>query len=213
MENLKYNYYRFIPGDENFPGYIYEEVAKDVTDEDIICEVGCFMGRTTALMTELLEFYKKSPKFYAIDMFGAYLPDGDVESLSGEMPWGEPVEKWAARVGGPQYLIDHFDFYMESNPFANKITQRVQFPPWHSSEEFDDASVFFVMLNASSNPDLVKKQLEKWYPKLKKLGTIALATKGNKDLHDIFFDFAASVRSPVIRDEGDGYLVMQKRDE
>jgi hypothetical protein len=183
MPNLKYNYYRFVPGDEKFPISLYDDIASKVQDSDIICEIGCFMGRTTALMTELLDHYNKSPKFYAIDMFGAYLPDGDVEPLAGNMPWGEPLHKWANRSGGTQMLIDHFDFYLSNCPTANKITDRVQFPPWHSSEEFDDESVFFVMLNASRNPELIQMQLEKWWPKIKKGGTLALY---NSDISEIF---------------------------
>lgn len=175
MLNLKYNYYRFIPGDENFPRNIYEDVASQCKDSDIICEVGCFMGRTTALMAELLDYNNKTPKFFAIDMFGAYLDDGDVEQVTGNMPWGQSVEDWAKRVGGTQYIIDRFDFYIEDCPSAHKITQRVQFPPWHSSEEFDDESVFFVLLNASNTAELVTKQLEKWWPKIRAGGSILVA--------------------------------------
>lgn len=195
MQKLKCNYYRFVPGDEKFPEDIYDNVAQSVTNQDIIVEVGCFMGRTTALMTELLEYYNKNPKFFAIDMFGALLPDGDVEPISGNMPWGEPVERWASRTGGSQFLIDHFDFYMANNPFAYKITDRVQFPPWHSSEEFDDESVFFVLLNASNTPDLVYKQLEKWWPKIRAGGSIAVARTDNPAIFSTVDGF--NVKNPA----------------
>ncbi len=125
-------------------------------------------------MAELLEHYDKRPKFYAIDMFGAYLDDGDVERLRGLAPWGEPIKEWSDRIGGDHRLIDHFDFYMANCPARDRVTDRVQFPPWHSSEEFDDGSVDFVMLNASRTPEMVQKQVELWWPKISPNGVLAI---------------------------------------
>lgn len=159
-------FHQFVPGPEIWPNDLYVQVAKGCLDKDIIVEVtaGNF-GRSTCLMTELLQHENKNPKFYTIDLFGTVPDPADGESLSGDTPWGESFADWSKRVGGDYRIIDSFDFYLSQCPTNKYLTDRVQFPPWHSSEEFDNGSVYFVMLNASRQYDAVLKQIELWAPK------------------------------------------------
>lgn len=158
-------YYRFVPGIELWPFVWYDTIAKGCSDTDILVEVGVGFGRSTCLMTELLAAENKHPKLYAIDLFGTNPDPADQWEAPATTPWGEPFADWSKRVGGDWRLIDSFDFYMAQNPARDRLTDRVQFPPWHSAEEFDDGSVYFVMLNASRRFEPVLKQIQAWAPK------------------------------------------------
>jgi hypothetical protein len=187
------DYYKFVPGPEVWPVSLYETVAKTAQEKDLIVEVGVGFGRSTCLMTELLALADSKAKLYAVDTFGLDSDVHDKQDTSLIIPWGESFESWASRVGGAWKVIDCFDFYMMQNPYNKYLSGRVQFPPITSTIEFLDNTVFFVMLNASLDPVLVKEQLEAWWPKIKIGGKLGIynAGKYNSLIHEQVMNFSS----------------------
>jgi len=199
---LPYNYYRFVPGQEQFPTALYNHVAKSSDDSSVIVEIGAGFGRSTCLMAELLEFHNKRPRFYVIDTFGTVPSPDDGGPLQGETPWNEPWEKWAARVGGPSRLIDQFLFYLNNCPSQDRVTDWEQMPAWHSAGEFKDGSLHFVFLNSRlGGEQQVNKQIETWLPKIRKGGLLGV--------------YGGAIRNSVIQDNAspdDGYTLVIQND-
>lgn len=204
---LSHQYYRFVPGTEIWPTGLYNQVAKYCTDKSILVEVGVGFGRSTCLMAELLHHYNKHPKFFAIDIFGVVSEADDGEPLSGLTPWGEDYRSWSARVGGDQRMIDHFDFYLAQSPCSRYLTDRVQCPPWNSSKEFDDASVYFLMLNASTKEASVMKQLQMWWPKIEMGGSVGVYGITDASLSNTVYAFGSEKGAELRGDVGTTVLV------
>ena len=175
------SYHDFVPGPESSIEIddTYLKVAETCSDSDIIVQVGVGLGRTTCLMCGFLKDQNKRPHFYAIDPFGLETCDDDLAGHPDTIAWGEKWTDWLARIGGPSYVIDHFDFYLANCPEGDRLTERVQFPPWHSAQEFKDASVYFVHLNTLAPKDQVEKQIAAWWPRVK-VGGIMLV--GSDDI-------------------------------
>lgn len=176
-------YYSFIPGDTNFPTELYKSVAFNCTNDDIICETGCSFGRNVQFLMEFLKLTGKKPKLYAFDTFGENFPSEFFEGYPEKTPWGEPFKNWTDRIGGPTRLIDYFAFYLKNSPARDYLTDYAQFPNWTVAEEFLDDSVSFVLSNGSHQPKNIKRELDKWWPKLKKHGKIALYGHNKDDFN------------------------------
>ena len=199
--DLAHSYYRFVPGQEQFPTSLYQEVARQCDDSDVLVEVGAGFGRSTSLMCELLAHYNKHPKFFVIDTFGTVPAPDDGGPLKGETPWNEPWEKWAERVGGTNRMIDQFLFYLDNCPAKDRLTDWEQMPAWHSAGEFKNESLHFVFLNSRGGVEQqVNKQIEEWLPKIKMGGCLGV--------------YGGAIRNSMVMDGAspdDGYsLVIRK---
>lgn len=179
------SYSDFVPHYDNFPHTLFEKVARDCTNDDILVEVGAFLGHGTCYMAECLTAYDKRPKFYALDPFDQILEPIYGQMRTGDMPWGESIEKWRARGGR---LYDSFLFYLDNCPCKDRLYDHAQFPCNSSAGEFEDGTLAFVFLNYARDFDGIKEEMENWWPKIKNGGCLAMG--GNLvEIEKVALDF------------------------
>lgn len=187
------NYYPIVPGDYETGKPLYDsmeaatharltpypwlplfsQVAYAGAD-DIVCIAGCGFGRPTHYLMEVFKAFHVRPKLYAFDTFGeAHTGSEFWEGHPQTTPWGEPFAEWAARIGGPSRLLDQFVFHLNNSPARDYLTDFAQFPWWTVAEEFKDSSVSWVVANGAHKPKGIRRELDKWWPKLKSGGRIA----------------------------------------
>ncbi|MFA6433026.1 MAG: class I SAM-dependent methyltransferase [Candidatus Paceibacterota bacterium] len=167
-------YSSFIPQAGHFPYDLFVQVARDCKDDDIIVEVGAFLGHGTCFMCEALAVYDKRPKFYAFDPWDQVLERVYGKMRDGDMPWGEPIEDWKKRVGGPTPLYDAFLFYLNGCPANGRLWDHAQFPANCSGPEFEENSLAFVFLNYSREDAEIDKEVANWFPHVRPGGILAI---------------------------------------
>ena len=79
-------YYEHIAGWFDFQDIYTEAVAK-AQENDILVEVGSFLGKSTSYILDEIEKSNKKLQFYAVDTWD--LTKDDQFNSTAEMPWGE----------------------------------------------------------------------------------------------------------------------------
>lgn len=192
------------------------EITESVFDNDIVCIAGCGFGKVTHFVMEMLKDRDKRPKLYAFDTFGeAHTGSEYWEGHPQTTPWGEPFSDWSARIGGPSRLLDQFVFHLRNSPARDYLTDYAQFPWWTVAEEFKDDSVSWVVANGAHKPLGIRRELDKWWPKLKVGGKIALYGHDKADFETklqtaVTFDRRYSAISACSLQWSENHLVLTK---
>lgn len=168
------SYSQFIPGSHDLPYGLFDQVARECADTDILVHVGLGLGRALCYQTEALTAFDKRPKLYGFSLFGIPDAPSDGEGFSGLTPWGESVERWLARTGGPTAIVDHFINYLSHCPTADRITDWAQFPPHLIAGAFKDDEVAFAFLDASVQRENMLRDARAWLPKIAPKGHLAI---------------------------------------
>lgn len=144
---------------------LYEEMVLLAKDNSIFIEIGCFKGRSTVAMCELIEKYNKQINFFAIDHFkGSYEHQND------------PDIKDLFKI----FLENICNYTLGIMPYESK--KAVQF--------FQNNTIDFIYIDASHNYGSVKKDLNLWYPKLRESGIIAGHDYGWQSVKQAVDEFA-----------------------
>lgn len=170
------DHWELVPG-PSVPLLLCNEISLNCEDGDIIAETGCGFGRTTHYLMHALRCNTRQvrPCLYAFDTFGeAHTGSEYWEGHPQTTPWGESFAEWSARIGGPSRLLDQFVFHLRNSPARDYLTDFAQFPWWTVAEEFKDDSVSWVVANGAHRSKGILRELEKWLPKLKIGGKIAM---------------------------------------
>ncbi len=170
------SYASCIPWSDPFPHGLFEKVARECNDDDILVEVGVGFGHGTVYMMECLAAYGKKPRFYALDLFDMKNAPDDLMDVAAETPWGEPYGEWLARNGGPGARLDQFLMHLKNvvPVVRERLTDWSQFPPSSVCDGFKPDSVAFAFLNASRTPQIVEKELAGWLRAVRPGGLLAL---------------------------------------
>lgn len=160
------------------------DMLYDLTPEGgKIVEVGCFMGKSTAYMAELIAQGDKNITFYAVDHF-----KGSDEQIHREMLKDVSLEDVyfdnIARAGLSEVVIT---LVQDSKMSASK---------------FEDDSLDAIFIDAGHHFDEVMSDLTVWFPKLKIGGVIAGhdyygSHQEVKQAVDKFFPIFSPVKSDV----------------
>lgn len=180
--HFPYPYHRFVPHAGPFPYDLFDQVAKDCSDGDIIVESGAFLGHGTCFMAEALQAHGKRPRFYALDPWDQVLEPIYGLMRTAPMPWGEPIAAWKRRMESPTPLYDAFLFYLDNCPAKDRVFDHAQFPSGSVAGEWEDGTVSFVFLNYSWTEDWIDHDVKLWFPKLKPNGLLAI---GATDTHPL----------------------------
>ena len=175
-------YSRFVPGPPAFPYEAFNQIAAECSNDDIIVEVGAFLGHGTCYMAECLARYDKRPKFYAIDVWDGQLEPHYGETRTSDMPWGETIHEWRARGGR---LYDSFCFYLDQCPHKDRLYDHVGFPPATCMDEFSDNSISFVYLGYSKTEARIQEEIKRWMPKLKSGGRLVTCMSNEGHIQSI----------------------------
>jgi hypothetical protein len=160
-------YYNNIPGWFNFDN-IYSEAIAKVPDDGVLVEVGTFLGKSLCYLLEASNDSKKNLSISCVDLF-KITPDGG----DGEMPWGENARIWEKNNGGTEALFLAFKKNVEDCPGKQLLKNIIRENSWDAANKFEDNSIDFLFIDASHLYENVKRDIENWYPKMKKNSTIA----------------------------------------
>jgi hypothetical protein len=162
-------YYEHIAGWFDFQD-IYTEVVNKAQENDILVEVGCFLGKSTSYILDEIEKSNKKLQFYAVDTWD--LTKDDQFHVTAEMPWGEKYIDFSKRLGEAafyNYFMDNIKYC----PGGRNLTKAIQSYSWSAADQFKDDSCSFVFIDAGHSYESVIKDLNAWYPKIKFGGIFA----------------------------------------
>lgn len=155
---------------ENF-GRLYREAVERVKEPAVFVEVGTWLGRSAALMCEIIRKSKKPIKFYCVDTFKGV---GDWQADVVRQNGGHLLHAWQqnlARTGNAGY----------AEPIEGDAAE--------CASQFADGSIDFIFIDDDHSYEGCKRSIAAWKPKLKPNGWMAG--------HDYDFD---GVRQAVIEE-------------
>lgn len=136
---------------------LYSEFSSLLTDSKTFVEVGVWKGKSISFLATDLKQSNKKPTLFAIDTFKGTAGDpghrGMIDSLQVS-------------------LLDHFKEnlkHLEIDDYVNIIKK----DSVEASEMFQNETIDIIFIDADHSYEAVKKDLEAWYPKVKRNGIIA----------------------------------------
>ena len=152
------------PSWEQVPGWfahteVFKKYIEEVPSESTVVEVGCFMGRSTCYIGELIKKSNKNVKFYAIDTFEGSQTEQCHIDISSQLS--------ANNSSFFQEYKKHLDYCK-----VDQYVQTIRDTSLNSCNKFDDGSIDIVYIDASHQYSDVLDDIAAWYPKLKQNGII-----------------------------------------
>ena len=130
---------------------IYRKMAY-THDNAVFVEIGSWKGKSSFCMASFIQAENKNIKFYCIDTW-----QGSEEHVEDS----EIVNNTLFNT-----------FKKNTEPVGDFITS-IQLNSLNAAHQFNDESLDFVFIDASHDYENVKNDINTWYPKVKKGGTIA----------------------------------------
>lgn len=156
----------------------YDRAVYKYNSGDIFVEVGSFKGRSSIAMAVNIINSEKDIKFYCVDTWL-----GSIEHQSGQGSEDKDV------VNNNLKNV----FIKNIEPVKNIITP-IEKTSIEAANDFEDGSLSFVFIDASHDYENVKKDIEVWYPKLKKGGTLAGHDWGYSEVRKAVTEFAINTK-------------------
>lgn len=148
------HYYEKVPGFFGFK-QLYQDVAKNLKDGQLLVEVGSWFGRSAAFMGVEIANSGKKVEFVCID------------------PWengGPDLVGTKFEVKGKDELYKQF--LINTGPVCNYI-KPLRRTSLEAVELFEDESIDFLMLDGDHNYPVVKDEIIAYLPKMKVGGIIS----------------------------------------
>ena len=145
-----FGYSRYIP--------FYADIVDNSEDGALLVEVGSFLGQSTAAMGTFIKESGKRIDFHAVDIF-------ELSDFSDE-PHFDAIKQH----GGNFYKV------FEDNLIAADVrdyVNPVKATSLEASNQYEDRSISFLMIDASHAYKDVVDDIEYWYPKIKMGGIIS----------------------------------------
>lgn len=138
--------------------HLYTEMVEKY-DNAIFLEIGTWKGKSAAYMATEIANSGKNIKFYCVDTW-----EGSAEHLDPKNCYYEPLLK--TKDG----LYAHF---LKNIEHLKNYIIPIRKSSIEATENFKNNSLDFIYIDASHDYENVKKDLNAWFPKLKKGGTLA----------------------------------------
>ena len=148
-----------IPGWTDFSDVYAEAVQRLPKSGGILVEVGCWLGRSAALMATLLKNSGKAATFYVVDNFKGSGCDG----------LDRTAREWEA-AGHP--LIRQFLDNMKECGVEHLISPIVA-ESVEGAKTFPDGMIDFCFIDANHEAPAVQADIRAWWPKIKPGGVLA----------------------------------------
>jgi hypothetical protein len=178
--------YQQIPGWFDFAD-IYDEAIERARDGAVFVEVGAYLGRSSLYLASRIQQTGKKVRLYVVDRWDGWIYDED-EELQAERENEIPLEK-----------EDVFRRFIRNVLRAG--VEDVIFPLRMPSEQaaglFEDGTLDLVFLDADHDYQAVRRDLEAWFPKVKRRGLLG----GHDYLHPDF---------PGVRRAADEFFMEQE---
>jgi predicted O-methyltransferase YrrM len=136
---------------------VYDKAVAKYNDGDIFVEIGSFKGRSASVMGVNIINSNKNIKFYCVDTW-----QGSEEHQKGALAEDSDV------VNGTLY-----DVFLKNTEPVKDVLIPIRKPSEEAAKDFADNSLAFVFIDASHDYENIKKDLNSWFPKVKKGGTLA----------------------------------------
>jgi len=145
-------YWEKIEGSFSFINF-YEQMVNRFNNA-VFVEIGAFKGQSIVYLAERVKELGKNIKLYTVDIF---------EYAEQQRPWAPNNE-----LG-----ISFYDEFLKNiEPMKDYITP-IKGSSHEMYKKFEDESIDFLFIDGDHNYSAVKKDLEYWYPKVKKGGIIS----------------------------------------
>jgi hypothetical protein len=136
---------------------VYDHAVQKFSD-GIFVEVGCWLGKSTCYMGELIAKKQCNIKFYAIDTWCGSNEDYHIQYIES--------------IGGTDELYNQFINNMKTSNVLQYITP-IRLTSRNASQMFEDKSISFAFIDASHFYEDILNDIECWLPKIKPGGIIA----------------------------------------
>lgn len=143
--------YKDIPGYCDFH-WFYERVFKELPDNAIMVEVGCYFGHSVAYMATLAKESGKNIKIYAVDTF-----EGSAEHKN--------------KLKNVNMLYEFNKNIRECG--LERFIEPLQIDSHFGANYFEDGSIEFCFLDGAHDYESIKSDIHDWTPKLKPSGILA----------------------------------------
>jgi len=145
----------------NIHGYfdfdnLYEAITNQYPD-GVYVELGSWLGKSTCYMGELIKEKNINAKFYVFDTFGGEVNAVDQQEIVKEC--GGSIYKQFLKNMKDADVLDCMIPLMISSLEGHEL--------------LEDKSVDFVFIDTEHTYEMIKEELDKWYPKVKDGGIIA----------------------------------------
>ena len=139
----------------------FQEFYTDIANKNfsVYVELGTWKGYSISFLAKkIIESGKDDFKIYGVDLFedtSIHLKD-DTTYLSEQIP----------------FIYEIYNEVLKRNGVRDYI-EDIKGSSWEVSKRFEDSSVDFVFIDADHKYESVKKDIESWWPKIKKGGIIS----------------------------------------
>ncbi len=146
--------YEQIPGWFDFAD-IYDHMLARASEDAVFVEVGAYLGRSTLYLASRIQQSGKKIRVYAVDRWDGWIYDD-------------------CRPPTPPETEDVFWHFVRNVRRAG--VEEVIYPLKMASEQaanlFEDGTLDFVFLDADHGEESVRRDLEAWFPKVKRRGVL-----------------------------------------
>ncbi len=154
-----------IPGFFDFQE-VYDLAVEEACDDEMLVEVGTYLGKSAAHMVERIRASSKRLYFYVVDTWDpAIYARWWEHSNDPPRPW--PVEELMGKS-----LFDAFLYATEKVGVSDGMVP-MRMSSSEAAKRFNDGSVRFAFLDADHQYGAVKADIEAWLPKVKPGGILA----------------------------------------
>jgi hypothetical protein len=166
------DHYKQVPGWFDFAD-IYDHIIARARDGAVFVEVGAYLGRSSLYLASRIQQSGKKIRVYVVDLWDGWLYDDYPESFP-EEPDGER---------GPQWQDVFWRFIRNvRRAEVEDVIYPLKMPSEHAASLFEDGTLDFVFLDADHTYEAVRRDLEAWFPKVKRRGILG----GHDYLHADF---------------------------
>ena len=137
---------------------LYEEIINLIPEDEIMVELGTWLGQSTCFMGQKIKESGKNVKFYACDLF--IIPDENYLE-SGE----SGLTEWEKRCDEQDFLPIFLD-NLKKQGVEDWVTP-IKMDTFEFSKTFEDKSIFFLFVDDNHDPIHVYNELNAWLPKMK----------------------------------------------
>jgi methyltransferase family protein len=166
------DYYKQVPGWFDFAD-IYDHIIARARNGAVFVEVGAYLGRSSLYLASRIQASGKRIRVYVVDLWDGWLYD-DYREDSSEAPGDEKGPEWE----------DVFWRFIRNVRHAGveDVIYPLKMPSEQAASLFEDGTLDFVFLDADHSYEAVRRDVEAWFPKVKRRGVLG----GHDYLHPDF---------------------------
>lgn len=166
------DHYEQIPGWFDFAD-IYDHLIARARDGAVFVEVGAYLGRSSLYLASRIQWSGKKIRVYVVDRWDGWLYDDCYPRSS--------ADQSSAAGADSEDVFWHFIRNVRRAGVEDVICP-LKMPSEQAASLFEDGTIDFVFLDADHGYEAVRRDLEAWFPKVKRRGVLG----GHDYLHPDF---------------------------